>query len=267
MRVSRFLPTLSRAGIFFQLGFLVMGVASAQPSIPKERISADMPGKVRTQLERLYSEDAKEKCAAAKRLGRMGHRAVSAVPFLVSMLGDESSYPRFLEGHGVSGQCAAFALADIGSPAFEPLATALTSRDPFVRKNAAVALGMLRDPRAIGPLTNTIKEPGYGDETESPSARERMVWALGELRAIDSLAGALQDEELRLNAASELASIGRQARPAVPSLIRALTDSSPVVQEAVAEALVKVTGKNFGTEVALWQQWWNQRPQSTRRDR
>ena len=46
----------------------------------------------------------------------------------------------------------------IGKPAVEPLLAALRDKDEDVRKNAALALGYIKDPRAVEPLLAALKD-------------------------------------------------------------------------------------------------------------
>ena len=99
---------------------LVAGRAGAWPipSIPKEAIPADMPAAVRTQVEKLYSDNDRECTAAAFALRDMGTNAVSAAPFLAGVL----------QGHYSlrTANAATKALVKLGVGAFESAAAATT---------------------------------------------------------------------------------------------------------------------------------------------
>jgi len=60
------------------------------PDIPTEKIPSDTPAEIREQIEKLYSSDASVRLVAAERLGRMGERAIPAIPFLIEILGDDT---------------------------------------------------------------------------------------------------------------------------------------------------------------------------------
>ena len=67
----------------------LVGLGLAQPSIPKDKIPADLPSQIKTAVEGLYSTDATKRAEAAMRLGEMGDLSKPAIPFLVGLLGDD----------------------------------------------------------------------------------------------------------------------------------------------------------------------------------
>ena len=101
-----------------------------------------------------------------------------------------------------------------------PLISALKDEDGDAREAAVMALGELKDPRAVEPLISALKD-------ENGSVRYRAVMALGELK----------DPR------------------AVESLISALKDENGSVRWNAAAALNKITGKNFGEDEAKWRDW------------
>jgi HEAT repeat protein len=105
-----------------------------------------------------------------------------------------------------------------------------------VRENAAEALGILRDRRAVDPLINALND---NDE----DVRWKSAWALGNIgdkRAIEPLIDALQDKRwpVRRFAVSALGKIGDKT--SVGSLINALNDSDWHVRKYAADALGKI---------------------------
>ena len=115
-----------------------------------------------TELSRhvalLKSRDAQQKAAAAYWLGLQRADAVSAITSLAALLGDTAEvdasryqvarednvtrHPRRL----TVGEEAALALVKIGRPATDALINVLTSSpEPHARKNAAWALGAIRE--------------------------------------------------------------------------------------------------------------------------
>jgi len=93
-------------------------------------------------------------------------------------------------------------------------------KDPEVRKNAAKALGKIKDPRAVEPLIATLKD---------------------------------KDSDVRWHAARALEKI--QDPRAVEPLIATLKDKDSEVRWHAAEALEKITKEHFGREVAKWEEW------------
>ena len=120
--------------------------------------------------------------------------------------------------------------------AFEPLVTALADPEAWIRKEAAVALGILNDERGVVHLIQALQTDAEAD------VRKLAAHGLG-LRCggetIGVLMGVLvnQQEEasVRGMAAESLGSCF--AREAIPELIRALGDGSAEVRFWAAHAL------------------------------
>lgn len=107
-------------------------------------------------------EDVRWKAAIA--LGEIGD--VRAIDPLIGLLCDQDRY--------VKGRVA-IALGMIGQPAVTPLIRALGEGDGSLRWGAAIALGRIRDPRAIAPLVRAL-----GDKYENVRSE-----ALASLKAME----------------------------------------------------------------------------------
>ncbi len=82
-------------------------------------------------------------------------------------------------------------VTSIGKPAVKPLIAALKDNHPLVRRQAAEALGRIKDSRAVEPLVSALKD-------EDATVRGYAAEALGEIRdecAIEPLRAALEDED------------------------------------------------------------------------
>ncbi len=242
------------------LGVLAAAGAPARagtgPSIPRERIPADAPPDVRRPLEQLYSRDAVTRGYGAFAIGRLGDRAEAAVPFLIAMLHDDAKLewevkePEPLdakeerrrravgmyEGQKTSpGREAAKALAVLCAKAPPTLVEALKSPEAAVRRNAAEALGGIRDTVAVAPLTALLRD-------EETAVRERAAYALGRLRdtaATEALMAATKDPERSVQKHAVLA-LGEIKDPrALKSLLDALLGSVEV--SAAAEQVLLET--------------------------
>jgi HEAT repeat protein len=127
---------------------------------------------------------------------------------------------------------AAIALGEIGDPrAIEPLITLLCDKDRFVKSHAALALGAIGEP-AVNPLLGALHE-GDGN------LRWGAAIALGKIRdprAIEPLIRALADkyENVRAESASSLAAMGK---PALGPLLRFLKFSDGPVRLEVVTVL------------------------------
>ena len=170
----------------------------------------------------LTARDWKLRLRAVQALG--GTRSVRAVEPLLTALADERSEVRMAAGE---------AIRKIGgTDTTKLLVRRLKNPNWRVREGAAVALGLLRDPAAIGPLENTVTDP----QGEVRWAAAGSLCKFGR-KAIDPLAARLAgaDPAERLKAAVILGYL-RDKRCTKP-LIGALGDSDASVRKSAAEAL------------------------------
>lgn len=149
---------------------------------------------VDTLVQDLKDNDLIVRLHAAKALGEA--KDARAVEPLIVALGDKSC-----------GHTAANALAKIGKPAVETLIVALKNENPFVRRNAAEALGEIKDASAVKPLIDALKDNDL-------IVRRNAAKALGKIKdssAEESLTSALKDESpaVRRNAAIALREMGK----------------------------------------------------------
>lgn len=111
----------------------------------------------------------------------------------------------------------------------------LRSEDRDLRSKAAVALGELKDSRAVGPLISALKSDTW--------IKREAAESLGKLkdpRALNTLVFALKDEDwnVRKNAAWALGEI--RETDAIEPLIAALSDVNPYVRSQAAASLVNI---------------------------
>ncbi|MBI5238525.1 MAG: HEAT repeat domain-containing protein [Deltaproteobacteria bacterium] len=144
---------------------------------------------------------------------------------------------------------AVLALGVIKDPrAVEPLVAAL--KDVDISEAAADALGKIKDLRAVEPLIEALKDKHTG-------ARVKAALALGSIqdhRAVEPLIEAFKD--MNHNEAVAVA-LGELKDPrAVEPLIKALKDRDSVIRWKAAEALKAITGKEFGEDQQKWKDWW-----------
>jgi len=171
-------------------------------------------------IRKLNHEDLIIRLSAIKALGEI--RDAIAVDPLVATLGDKDC-----------GCTAANALARIGKPSVESLCAALKDDSAIARRNAATALGKIKDASAVEPLIATLKD-------EDLIVRRNAATALGQIqdaRAVESLISALKDKNpiVRRNVATALGQI--QDARAVESLISALKDKDAIVRANAVTAL------------------------------
>jgi HEAT repeat protein len=149
---------------------------------------------VDTLVQDLKDNDLIVRLHAAKALGEA--KDARAVEPLIAALGDKGC-----------GHTAANALAKIGKPAVETLIVALKNENPFVRRNAAKALGEIKDSSAVKPLIDALKDNDL-------IVRRNAAKALGEIKdfsAEEPLTSALKDESpaVRRNASIALREMGK----------------------------------------------------------
>jgi len=84
------------------------------------------------------------------------------------------------------------ALADLGQPAVEKLIDALSDKDEFVRKQAVIALGDIKDPAAIDPLIENLKSDDWWIRLTSAAALEK----IGDDRGRDAIKPLLKDPDV-----------------------------------------------------------------------
>lgn len=202
---------------------------------------------------------------ALRALGRIGD--VQALPTLLQTLAHDS---------GDSDTCiewfAAEALARIGTPALDPLLALVGGDNAHLRRWSAVALGEMREPRAVESLLERATD-------SDPKVREAALLAVGQIgdrRAVDVLLGLLENSnaDVRVLAVIALGGCVRGEvfgplvqlmqqpndlrRPAMYAVINSagplaldllipfLNDPDPCIRIAVINALGR-----FGTESAV----------------
>ena len=106
-------------------------LAQAQPTMPQKDIPANTPPEIKAAILELYSPDAETRGKAAELLGSYGPKATPAIPFLIALLGDFTSFEEDCCPSS-PGEKAATALGQIGEPALQALQAALSSKDPKV---------------------------------------------------------------------------------------------------------------------------------------
>lgn len=186
----------------------------------------------------LKDEDARTAAGAAQALGSMGAEATAAVPVLAEAMRGTNI---------VLCRLAAKALSQIGRPALATLVTHLKHHDPFVRGEAAVALGWMGPAAAaaVQPLIDLLR--GGARPRKPPSTYASGLLGHGTpttpVAPPSPTAAENQSEEgTRLNAVTALGRIGPDAMTALPYLQDALTDHSEAVRRAAEVAVRQVQG-------------------------
>lgn len=221
------------------------------------RLAASALGKIGGQsaigalVAALGNEDAEVRGRAASALGQINDS--QALEPLVLALRDKDLSVRWraayaLSGFGISAvdslaasardgdgnvrRHAVDSLARIGAPAVDSLIALLGDGDKDVRHIAALALGKIKDERAIEPLISAIN-------SSNRRVRANVVRALGtfdDSRVIELLIDSMHDDDVSVRAQATRA-LGKRGRPAVLPLILALRDNDANVRGSAACAL------------------------------
>mgnify|MGYP003881496055 CR=1 FL=1 len=260
--------------------------------LAEKAILTTLPTYVRKEVEKLLSRDPVQRAYGAYNLGKMGKRAVYAIPFLIKILDDATWLERKERGRGffrdlfsgyvstTPAEEAAEALVKIGKPAVEPLITALKDENRYVQTMAAEALGKIGDQRAVEPLITALKDV-LKDEDDSERylvSQSVVAFAAAEALsqigkpAVEPLISALKDEnsDVRYYAAyafSKMKDPWVVGPRAVEPLISLLKDRNRGTRWNALKALRRVTGKNFGEDPTKWQKWWEENKEITRNGR
>jgi HEAT repeat protein len=177
----------------------------------------------------LRDTDPRTASGAAQALGNMGADAADAIQALTEAMRGTNI---------VLCRLAAKALSQIGREALPALIAHLRHRDPFVRGEAALALGW------IGPAAASAV-PALMDALRPTRAS---AWRIAPLPAAETPATPITppqvtpsaDETSRSYAAQALGRIGPAAASAVPALTQALTDTNEQVRQAAEQALRQI---------------------------
>ena len=214
---------------------------SANPKIADEAEAEarQLGAKALPDIQKVLKDPAAEpalKKAALRACALLGVFASPALPDIVP----------YLEQPDYTAE-AAMALSLIGSDAYAPLTTALSSAHAEVRKEAARSLGklQLRAPLeasyVVPPLLEALSDP-------DPGVRQVACTYLGIIHeypdaSVPALTEMLGDEnvEVRTAAATALGSFGGFAQPALPALRRAQGDKDENVAREAGLALVRLT--------------------------
>lgn len=134
--------------------------------------------------------------------------------------------------------------------AVEPLIASLGDEYEYVRKYAAKSLGEIKDIRAVEPLIAVLKDKNLDVRYAVSKSLEK----IGEA-AVKPLIALLKDKDSYLREIA-IAILGEMKETkAIEPLITALKDEEWNVRNTAAKALKKITGQDFGTDQAKWQQW------------
>jgi len=209
--------------LVFGISFIdsVKNVFSSGKSIAKMKDAHDIRGLVRL----LNHSDPDIQYHAVEALGEIGD-ACAVEPLITVLKHEEMSGVRWKTAES---------LVKIGAPSIEPLISVLQHPDSDVRWKAAIALGEIRDPRAIGPLIRQLSDTDR-------FVKSRVAHALGMIGApaVHPLIQTLHDGDGNQRWGAAIALGGIKDPAAVDPLILALADKYENVRAEAAAALVSI---------------------------
>ena len=179
-------------------------------------------------VKQLSTGDESQRRIAIDRLAALGPDAASAVDELTKLLGDDSASIRAHAARALGK------IGDAAKPAAGALAKAMTDADKDVRLNAVNALA------SIKPGKDKVVELMLAAmENEDYDVVLRATDALGSLGAgaVEPMIVALGNEKTAYWAILVLHSLGEDAKPAVPALLKILDSGQPESQLRAVEAL------------------------------
>jgi HEAT repeat protein len=196
-------------------------VFSSRNGIIKMKTARD----VRGLIWLLNHSDPDIQYHAVEALGEIGD-AGAVEPLITLMKHEEMSGVRWKSAES---------LVKIGAPSVEPLISVLEHPDSDVRWKAAIALGEIKDPRAIGPLIRQLSDTDR-------FVKSRVAHALGMIGApaVNPLIWTLREGDGNLRWGAAIA-LGRIKDPqAVEPLIQALADKYENVRAEAATSLAAI---------------------------
>lgn len=178
--------------------------------------------------EALKDADPRTASGAAQALGNMGEEAADAVPDLIEAMRGTNI---------VLCRLAAKALSQVGRPALPPLIGNLRHRDPFVRGEAALALGWM------GPMAATAI-PGLIEIIRDTQPAAAAPAAVGSRTPATAVApnppAAPAEDSSRVHAIQALGRIGPAAASALPLLQAAVKEPNEQVRTAARTAIRQI---------------------------
>lgn len=181
--------------------------------------------------EALRDVDPRTASGAAQSLGNMGEDAADAVPDLMEAMRGTNI---------VLCRLAAKALSQVGTPALASLVDHLRDRDPFVRGEAALAVGW------IGPAAAAAIPGLIAIITARQPLPMRSPHSLSHQTPVTAVAPTPQppnpEESSCLYAVQALGRIGPAAMDAVPALLQICQEPQEALRQAAQLALKQIRG-------------------------
>ncbi len=198
-------------------------------------LSCGLEASVETDVDRLitalHDEDDAVRVTAMERLGRLGPKAVPAMPTLQVLLREDSPAVRAYAARTLGR------IGEAAQPAVPELIRAFGDLEPAVRRTAVEAVGHIRPDAeaAVGPFVRLM-------EDSNPAVRLRALHTLAEYgeAAVPALLELLEKDRAAYWACLVLNQIGPDATDAVPALTERVSDERAEVRREAILALAEI---------------------------
>ncbi len=196
----------------------------------------------------LGSSEAKTRAAAAGALGRIGtDEAVDRAAKLA--VDDADANVRLIAMQSVVRRRPATEDATLD------LLAERIEKDPDarVREEAAVALGVKQQERAVKPLAGALDDQEWGVVACAAVSLGKTRQSTGLQPLVDLYA---RSEDWRTRGAAVIGMGHMYEKEAVPHVIAALADEEVIVRRSALEYLVSLANRRMEPEVEPWEAWW-----------
>jgi HEAT repeat protein len=188
-------------------------------------------------IQRLKSQDPAVQAEAAGDLRSLGRKAQAAAESLADLLDDKTPSVR------LSAASALLVIAPPNPRSIEILSQGLASDAPTVRRDAAIASGLAGPSAAplIERLAGLLKD---SDESVRIASLQAIA-TLGPVaaKAADAVVPLLDDPELAIDAADALGRIGPAAQPVPSQLVKMLSSEQADMHRAALRAMAQIGGR------------------------
>jgi HEAT repeat protein len=195
---------------------------------------------VKKLIEKLRSPFAFQRMRAALVLSHAGSDVTPAIPWLVRLLSDTSSFDpklekdsvitRYLQAPASINRIAAKTLIRIGKPTIKPLVNALDNENESIRLQVIDIISAIAPGMALKPLVQTLRDT-------SMAIREKTVEALATTQDAQALLPYLKDKNAEVRKGVVDIMARRKDPKLVEPLIHLLADRDSYVREKAAFAL------------------------------
>jgi HEAT repeat protein len=239
--------------------------ASQTSATPSPKLATPSDPSVASFTRELETGDIYARESALIALGRLGPRAVVAIPHVLATVARENreSPPERERDIPYLAYAAVTALTGIGSPAVPQVIEALGHPDPLVQWVAATTLQYVEPPPVeAAPALGRAIPPAVFSEANF-SLRAPMVGALGRLgpAAVPVAIELLKHDEasVRMAGLEVAAKVGPAAKSAVPPIIERLLKGNEYERESAIQALGGI-GPDARAAIPLLQRTLNDDP-------